>query len=50
MIRKNGAEKFSSHVQSLAHKEAALKWKTFGCPSIGECLDSALNRDQKERD
>ena len=26
-----------------------MKWKTFGCPSVGECLDSVLTRDQKER-
>ena len=24
-----------------------MKWKNFGCPSVGECLDSIL--DQKER-
>ena len=46
---KKGAEKFASHEQSLVHKEAAMKWKTFGCPSVGECLDSVLTHDQNER-
>ena len=50
MIRKKKAEKCSSREQSLAHKEAVLKWKAFGCPSVGECLDSVYNRDQKERE
>ena len=47
--RKKGAENCSSDEQSLAHKEAVLKWKAFGCPSVGKCLDSVLIRDQKER-
>ena len=46
---KNGAKKILSHEQSLVHKEAAMKWKNFGCPSVGECLDSVLAHDQKER-